>query len=102
VSTGAGTNAEESVQREWAAMIEHRAAAVLERAARLPGAPRTTGGSIGFGQGWAQAMDDIPWSGNDVLVVGSSQIGPVARVFLGSRATKIVRHAPVPVVVVPK
>jgi len=37
-----------------------------------------------------------------VLVVGSSSIGPVARVFLGSRATKIVRHSPVPVVVVPR
>jgi nucleotide-binding universal stress UspA family protein len=37
-----------------------------------------------------------------VLVVGSSSIGPLARVFLGSRATKIVRHAPVPVVVVPR
>ena len=38
----------------------------------------------------------------DVLVVGSSSIGPVARVFLGSRAAKIVRHSPVPVVVVPR
>ena len=38
----------------------------------------------------------------DVLVVGSSAIGPVARVFLGSRATKIVQHSPVPVVVVPR
>jgi nucleotide-binding universal stress UspA family protein len=37
-----------------------------------------------------------------VLVVGSSSIGPVARVFLGSRSSKIVRHSPVPVVVVPR
>jgi len=37
-----------------------------------------------------------------VLVVGSSSIGPIARVFLGSRATKIIRHSPVPVVVVPR
>jgi nucleotide-binding universal stress UspA family protein len=35
-------------------------------------------------------------------VVGSSSSGPVARVFLGSRSSKIVRHAPVPVVVVPR
>jgi hypothetical protein len=28
--------------------------------------------------------------------------GPIARVFLGSRATKIVRHSPVPVMVVPR
>ena len=37
-----------------------------------------------------------------MLVVGSSSIGPVARVFLGSRADKIVRHSPVPVVLVPR
>jgi nucleotide-binding universal stress UspA family protein len=37
-----------------------------------------------------------------VLVIGSSELGPAARVFLGSRATKIMRHSPVPVVVVPR
>ena len=37
-----------------------------------------------------------------MLVVGSSTIGPVARVFLGSRGAKIVRDSPVPVVVVPR
>ncbi len=38
----------------------------------------------------------------DVLAVGSSSLGPVARVFLGSRASKIIRHSSVPVVVVPR
>jgi nucleotide-binding universal stress UspA family protein len=38
----------------------------------------------------------------DVLVVGSSALGPLAQVFLGSRAAKVVRHSPVPVVVVPR
>ena len=33
----------------------------------------------------------------DVLTVGSSKAGPLARVFLGSRAAKIVRYSPVPV-----
>jgi nucleotide-binding universal stress UspA family protein len=35
-------------------------------------------------------------------VIGSSESGPVARVFLGSRAAKIIRHTPVPVVIVPR
>jgi nucleotide-binding universal stress UspA family protein len=35
-------------------------------------------------------------------VVGSSMTGPAARVFLGSRASKILRHSPVPVVLVPR
>ena len=37
-----------------------------------------------------------------MLVMGSSELGPVAQVFLGSRATKILRSSPVPVVVVPR
>jgi nucleotide-binding universal stress UspA family protein len=57
---------------------------------------------VGRGETWEEAMEDVDWEDGDVLVVGSSSIGPVARVFLGSRATKIVRHSPVPVVVVPR
>jgi hypothetical protein len=38
----------------------------------------------------------------EVLVVGSSQFGPVARVFLDSNSTKIVRSSPVPVLVIPR
>jgi hypothetical protein len=37
-----------------------------------------------------------------MLVVGSSRLGPVAKVFLGSSATKIIRSSPVPVLVVPR
>jgi nucleotide-binding universal stress UspA family protein len=37
-----------------------------------------------------------------VLVVGSSRLGPVARVFLGSNSTKIIRSSPVPVLVIPR
>ena len=47
-------------------------------------------------------MEDVDWADGDVLVVGSSSLGPIARVFLGSRAAKIVRHSPVPVVIVPR
>ena len=36
-----------------------------------------------------EAVDEIAWSDGDVLVVGSSSLKPVSRVFLGSRATKI-------------
>lgn len=37
-----------------------------------------------------------------MLVVGSSELGPVAKVFLGSRATKILRNSPAPTFVVPR
>ena len=57
---------------------------------------------IGHGRDWAEAFDDVEWRAGDVLMIGSSESGPIARVFLGSRAAKIVRHSPVPVLVVPR
>jgi nucleotide-binding universal stress UspA family protein len=57
---------------------------------------------IGHGRDWAEALDDIDWRPGDLLVVGSSVSGPLARVFLGSRASKIIRHAPVPVIALPR
>jgi nucleotide-binding universal stress UspA family protein len=56
---------------------------------------------VAVGSGWRGAVDEVDWRPGDVLVVGSSPAGPVARVFLGSSATKIVRHSPVPVVLLP-
>jgi nucleotide-binding universal stress UspA family protein len=47
------------------------------------------------------ALDALPWEEGEMLVVGSSRLGPVALVFLGSNSTKIVRSSPVPVVVIP-
>jgi nucleotide-binding universal stress UspA family protein len=43
----------------------------------------------------------VDWSDGDLLVVGPSSSAPAARLFLGSRASKIVRSAPVPVYLVP-
>jgi len=57
---------------------------------------------IGQGSDWEDAIEEVEWSDGDVLVVGSSSIGPVAQLFLGSRAAKIIRHSPVPVVMVPR
>jgi nucleotide-binding universal stress UspA family protein len=57
---------------------------------------------VGRGASWEEAIDDVEWRDGDVLVIGSSSAAPVARVFLGSRASRIIRHSPVPVVVVPR
>jgi nucleotide-binding universal stress UspA family protein len=57
---------------------------------------------VGYGESWEEALEDIKWQDGDVLAVGSSASGPIARVFLGSRASKIVRSSPVPVVVAPR
>jgi nucleotide-binding universal stress UspA family protein len=57
---------------------------------------------IATGPGWAESMSSVDWNANELLVLGSSTLGPIARVFLGSRATKLIRHSPVPVLVVPR
>ena len=56
---------------------------------------------IAEGTYWATAIGSLDWVDGDILVVGSSSTLPMARVFLGSSATKIIRYAPVPVVAVP-
>jgi nucleotide-binding universal stress UspA family protein len=57
---------------------------------------------VGRGESWKEVLETIESEDGDVLVVGSSSMGPIARVFLGARSSKIVRNSPVPVVVVPR
>jgi nucleotide-binding universal stress UspA family protein len=101
-TTRLGTDDEDAVLHEWTRAIEKSANDALEQVEGLTDAPRAVETVIGRGASWSEALDDIPWDEGDVLVVGSSELGPVAQVFLGSRATKIVRHSPVPVFVVPR
>lgn len=56
---------------------------------------------VGLGRGWRAAMDSIHWDEAGLLFLGSHPSDVLGRVFLGSSATKIVRHSPVPVVVLP-
>lgn len=57
---------------------------------------------IGAGAEWREAVDGIAWQSGDLLLLGSGAAGPIARVFLGSAASKILRHSPVPVVIMPR
>ena len=102
IRSGAGGRSEEPVLSEWAETIRARADAVLDDVEAMPDAPAITGVEIGIGDSWAEALGAIEWTDTDVLVVGSSGLAPVARVFLGSHATKVVRNSPVPVIVVPR
>ena len=56
---------------------------------------------IAEGADWGAAVTSVDWADGDVLVLGSSSTHRLAQVFLGSSASKIIRHAPVPVVIVP-
>jgi nucleotide-binding universal stress UspA family protein len=101
-TSGVGTEADEAMIGEWIQEIEGAARTALEKVEDLAAVPRELEIVIGRGESWEEALEEVEWDEGDVLVVGSASIGPVARVFLGSRATKIVQHSPVPVVVVPR
>lgn len=101
-SSGTGLEAERGVIDEWANEIAGHTQLLLSEVSSLPNTPRTSEAIVGIGDSWDSAIADIEWRQDDVLVVGSSSLGPIARVFLGSHATKVVRHSPVPVVVVPR
>ncbi|GAA2066413.1 universal stress protein [Williamsia deligens] len=93
----AGLHAEDVV---LAALSEQSAAALHDlRTDGVigPGVDATvvTGGS------WRDALDAAGFAPGEILVLGTSPRGPIRRVFLGSRAAKIVRSSPVPVLVVP-
>jgi nucleotide-binding universal stress UspA family protein len=97
-----GTEPEHLVLQEWTETMRERLGEVRKQVGALSTPPRDVESVIGRGESWASAIDDVAWDDGDVLVVGSSSIGPLAQVFLGSRATKILRHSPVPVVLVPR
>ena len=100
-TTRLGTDSEDLVLREWITDLEKSANAALEQVEELAKVPRQVETVVGHGESWEEAIDDVGWDDDDVLVVGSSAVGPIAQVFLGSRGAKILRSSPVPVVVVP-
>lgn len=93
-----GLSAEDSVLDSWRERAVHaqqqlRTEGIIDESAETV---------IGTGAGWDESMSSIDWKRGEVLALGSSTTGPLRRVFLGSRATKLIRHSPVPVVVVPR
>ena len=99
-TTQLGTDSEDLVMQE--AELDKTVASTLAQVKNLPAQPGQVETVIGSGSSWVEAIEEVGWQPGDVLLVGSSDLGPVARVFLGSRASKILRYSPVPVVVIPR
>lgn len=56
---------------------------------------------IGSGKGWRAAVDSLKWKKGDLICLGSSPMGTLERVFIGSRATELLPHLSVPIIVWP-
>jgi nucleotide-binding universal stress UspA family protein len=90
------------VVNEW---IKGTVASIQEELTRVRArhdVPQPVDVVVGQGLTWSEALEDAPWCAGDVLAVGSSSAGPAARVFLGTRASKILRRSPVPVIMLPR
>lgn len=96
-----GLRAEEAVLAQWREQVGATQQQVLADLRGRGVLPDDTTAEVVTGESWADALDETDWEPGEVLVVGSNATGRLARVFLGSRALKIVRQAPVPVLVVP-
>jgi nucleotide-binding universal stress UspA family protein len=93
-----GYDAERLVEEQW----RSEAAGAQQKAlSQIPDDVAVENGVVG-GRDWEDALDSLGWEEGEVLVVGSSRLGRVARLFLGSNSTKIVRSSPVPVLVIPR
>jgi nucleotide-binding universal stress UspA family protein len=95
--TGAGYKVENLVANQWKSQATAAQKALL---AEIAGdVPVKT--AIGDGANWKAAVSSIGWKPGEVMVVGSGR-GPLAQVFLGSNGNRIIRNAPVPMIVVPR
>ena len=83
-----GLRVETLVSAQWAEQARARLADVV---ASWPGPVPAPGTHVAAGAGWAGALAAGNWLPGDLLVVGSSRHGPLARVFHGSTATRIAR-----------
>lgn len=96
--TGAGWNAEHLVANQWRAQASEGQAKIV---AELPKDPPVSAG-IADGKTWKAAFDSVSWKQGEILAVGSGNLGPLLRVFLGSNAAKIVHNTTIPCLIFPR
>ncbi|MAU82245.1 MAG: universal stress protein UspA [Gordonia sp.] len=93
-----GLSTEDDVLSQWQAQSAESHRMLLDDGVIAPG----TDCVVAAGRGYREAFDSIEWIGGEVLFLGSARDGVLAQVFLGSRASKLIRHSPVPVLVLPR
>ncbi len=95
----AGFKAENMVVDAWR---EQTSAAQERFREQLAGHQPPIEVAMADGESWEDTVNAVDWQPGELLTLGSSRMGVLARVFLGSNATKIIRASPVPVLVLPR
>jgi nucleotide-binding universal stress UspA family protein len=96
--TGAGYDAENLVANQWRAQAAERQRKII---AELPSDPPVTGG-VADGKNWKAAFASVSWKSGEIIAVGSSNLGPLRRVFLGSNGARILHQATIPCLILPR
>ena len=96
--TGAGYDVENLVANHFRAQAQ----AVHQRILADWPDPSRPQSVLGDGRRWKDAVAALEWLQDELLVLGSSRMGGLMRVFVGSNAGKILRHAPVPRLILPR
>lgn len=94
------SSAEQLVVQQWSRRTQDEIAKQLN-AIRDRMAVSEVDVAVGAGPSWDAAVHSVSWDTGDLLVLGSGAAAPGKQVFLGSVAGKILRHSPVPVMIVP-
>lgn len=100
-STMAGSG-EDLVVDQWQARTKQLLSEQLDEVRQLPEVPAPLEVLIGDGHDWREAIGRGGWGPGDILVIGSGSSGPLTSVYLGARASKILRNTPAPVVLLPR
>lgn len=92
-----GLHAEDSLLATWAQQLRE----TLEKLKADGVVGEDVELAVVTGNGWDEALDDTEWDDGELLALGTSSRRSIKGVFLGSHGAKIIRHSPVPVLVLP-
>ncbi|MFV8320770.1 universal stress protein [Mycobacterium sp. 23] len=92
-----GLDAEDTILQAWAEQARN----ILDSLKSDGVIGETVALRVVTGHSWLEALHRADWIDGEVLMLGTSPGGDIRRVFLGVRSGQIIRHSPVPVVVLP-
>lgn len=75
---------------------------LLEQSSLKPDRPELLTVAVGQGESISEAVESVDWSGEAVLMAGSSKLAQRGELFLSSNTAKIMTKLPIPLVVVPR
>lgn len=97
-----GRHAENQVLLTLREQAEAALAAAASRIREQTGASAEIPTVILEGDNVTNALAKHDWDDADILIAGSTGVGPLRRVFLGDMAYKLIRASTIPVVVIPR